>query len=172
MQRIYLPLTLLFVLMFEGVALKLLPIVVVQGNLLIISHWVLIILVFTAIFYDTEETNYSLIYAIVFGLLIDIVYTDILGIYMFTYAITVYIIKKLTRLLHSNLLSTILFGILGIVIADMLIYMIFTVIGLADIEMIDYLMFRLAPTLLANIIFLVLTYPLLVKRLNRWGQGQ
>lgn len=172
MHRFYLPLTLLFVLMFEGVALKLLPSTMVEGNLLIISHWVLIILIFTAIYYDTEETNYSLIYAIVFGLLVDIVYTDILGIYMFTYAITVYIIKKLIRLLHSNLLSTILFGVLGIVIADMLIYMIFTVIGLVDLEMVDYLMFRLAPTLIANIIFLVLTYPLLAKRLSYWGKSQ
>lgn len=168
MTRLYLPLILFLVTVLEGVALELLPVKITHGNLLIISHWVLICLIYTAIFYDDEQTNYSLMYAIIFGLLIDIVYTQILGIYMFTYALTIYIIKKLTRLLHSNLISTILFGILGIVLADWFIYIIFTMIGYTDLSWDNYLIYRLLPTILANILFLILVYPIPSKKLPQW----
>src|SRR5690625_7032993 len=98
MNRIYLPLVLFLVMVLEGVALELLPATVTDGKLLIISHWVLISLVFSAIFFDDEHTSYSVVYAIIFGLLIDIVYIHILGIYMFTYAID----RKSTRLNSSH----------------------------------------------------------------------
>jgi len=168
MNRIYLPLVLFLVMVLEGVALELLPATVTDGKLLIISHWVLISLVFSAIFFDDEHTSYSVVYAIIFGLLIDIVYIHILGIYMFTYAMTIYIIKKLTRLFHSNLASTLLLGILGIVLADWFIYIIFTMIGYADLSLGNYLLYRLLPTIMANIIFLIIVYPLLSKKLPQW----
>jgi len=171
MNRFYLPLVLFLVMVLEGVALELLPVNITSGKSLIISHWVLICLVFSAIFYDDEESNYSLIYAIIFGLLIDVVYIHVLGVYMFTYAITIYIIKKLTRLLHSNLASTLLCGILGIILADWFIYIIFTMIGYTDLSLGDYLIYRLLPTMLANIIFLILIYPILSKKFSQWQVG-
>lgn len=168
MRRIYLPLVLFLILVLEGVALKLLPVSMTQGNLLIIAHWVLISLIFVAIFYENDETNFSLFYAFIFGLLIDIVYTDILGVYMFTYAITVYIIKKLTRLLQSNLLSTLLFGVLGVALADVLIFFIFSVIGITELGWQHYFVYRLLPTIGANILFLLVIYPFMSRKLVDW----
>lgn len=168
MSRFYLPLVLFIIMVLEGVAIEILPVKIIHGNLLIISHWVLICLIFAAIFYDEEDTNYSLVYAILFGLLIDVVYTHILGVYMFTYAMTIYIIKKLTRLLHSNLVTTLLFGMLGIILADWFIYVIFTMIGYTDLSLDSYLLERLLPTIIANIIFLILIYPFLSKKFPKW----
>lgn len=172
MRQIYLPLVLFFVLVLEGVALELLPVSMTQGDILIIAHWVLICLIYSAIFYDKETTRFSIFYAFIFGLLIDIVYTDVLGVYMFTYGLTIYIIKKLTRLLQSNLLATILFGVLGVGLADILIYLVYMVIWVTELSWQDYFMIRLLPTILANILFLIIIYPFITKKLTDWKMSE
>src|SRR5699024_735949 len=90
----------------------------VSGDLLIVPHWVLIYLIFIAIFYDVKNTSYSVIYAVVFGLLIDSVYVGVLGVYMFSYGISVYIIKRMTRFLQENVFTAMLLGVVGMIIAE------------------------------------------------------
>ena len=94
MKRLYLPLILFLFIVLEGVALDLLPVQLLSAQTLIVPHWVFIILIFIVIFYDKEDTYYSIVYAVIFGLLIDIVYTGILGIYMFSYGFGIYIIHE------------------------------------------------------------------------------
>ncbi|MFD2046218.1 rod shape-determining protein MreD [Ornithinibacillus salinisoli] len=172
MKRLFLPLILFVFLVFEGVAIELLPESLVGSSLLIIPHWVLITLIYITIFYDLKDTYHSIVYALVFGLLIDIVYTGVLGVYMFTYAIVTYIIHSLMKLLHSNFYATILAGTLAIAFADMAIYVIYLVVGITALPWNDYLMIRLIPTVLANQMFLLLLYPLIAKRLSIWKQQQ
>src|SRR5699024_5252006 len=127
MNRIYLRIELIIFMIVYGLALKLFLASVRDAKLIIIYYCelsilfffscFLIILFFLVIFFAYYNNIYSVVYSIIFCLLIDIVYIHILGIYMFTYAMTIYIIKKLTRLFHSNLASTLLLGILGIVLA-------------------------------------------------------
>ncbi|WP_100011951.1 rod shape-determining protein MreD [Lentibacillus sediminis] len=172
MKRIYLPLILFLLLLLEGVALKLLPPGLVISDLLITPHWVLVFLILVSIFYDREDTYYSVLYALLFGLLFDIVYTGILGVYMFSYALVVYIVHGLRRMLHGNIFASLLLGAVGIVIADIFIYMVYTVVGMTEVVWADYLMTRLLPSLLANWLFLVIIYPLTVNKLTDWGEEQ
>src|SRR5699024_3030107 len=90
------------ILVSEGVALELLPTVLTSSATLIVPHWLLVFLVLINLFYDTNETYFSIYLGIVFGLLIDIVYTGILGAYMFTYPFTLYLIHLLKRFVQSN----------------------------------------------------------------------
>ncbi|WP_188453509.1 rod shape-determining protein MreD [Virgibacillus oceani] len=172
MKRLYLPLILFLFVISEGVALELLPPKLVMSDLLIIPHWVLIFLVFVSIFYDKEQTYYSVLYGAIFGLLIDIVYTGVLGVYMFTYALVIYIIHGLKKLLHANIHVTLLLGFIGIVLADLVIYLIFFVIGLTEMPGKDYLIYRVIPTILANLLFLLVLYPFFKKRLIKWSEEQ
>lgn len=169
MKRLYLPLILLLFVVLEGVALDLLPIQLINTQTLIVPHWVLIILIFIVIFYDHEETYYSIVYGIIFGLLIDIVYTGILGIYMFSYGFGVYIIHELKKLIHTNFYTITIIGMLGIILADVLIHTMYSVIGFTDTLWKDYLVFRLVPTVLANLIILIVLYPFFKKRLVSWS---
>jgi len=171
-RRLYLPLILFLLLALEGVALDLLPISLLNNESIIISHWVFVFLLYIAIFFDSEQTYYSIIYGAVFGLLIDIVYTDVLGVYMFSYVIGVYMVFILKKLLHTNLIVTILLGIIGISIADILIYIVYAFIGITYLPMKSYLIYRLVPTVLANLIFLIIIYPFTKKRLIRWRKDQ
>lgn len=172
MKRLLLPLMLFFLLVLEGVALKLLPTSLALGALLIIPHWIFILLLFIAVFYDKVNTYHAVLYAAVFGLLIDIVYTEVLGVYMFSYAIVIYIIHELKKMFHTNFYVTILLGIVGVSLADISINLIYSVIGIVDMPWGAYLIYRLLPTVLANTLFLLVVYPLMRKRLERWQDEQ
>jgi rod shape-determining protein MreD len=172
MIHVFLPLILLFLVVLEGVALDILPSSLIDGSLMITPHWVLMFLVLMASFYDRRNSYHSIIYALIFGLLIDIVYTGILGVYMFSYGIAIYIIRELRNMLHSNIYSVLLFGIISITIADFIINLIFYVVGIMDATWIDYMMERLLPSILANSLFLLLLYPLFAKQLDKWRNSK
>src|SRR5690625_2461863 len=168
MNHVYLPLIVFVLLVLEGVALELLPHSLVSGDLLIVPHWVLIYLIFIAIFYDVKNTSYSVIYAVVFGLLIDSVYVGVLGVYMFSYGISVYIIKRMTRFLQENVFTAVLFGVVGMIIAEFLINIIFLVVVIVDFTCKTYFVYRFFLTLFANLLFIIILYPMMVRRLVKW----
>ncbi len=172
MKYVYLPFIVFTLLILEGVALELLPHFLVSGKMLIVPHWVLVSLIYIAIFYDLKETRYSVIYAVVFGLLIDSVYTGVLGVYMFSYGLSVYIIKRMTRFLQENVFTAALLGMIGIIIAEVLINVTYLIIGIVDFTWDMYVVYRFVPTLGANLLFIILLYPILVKRLGKWKKEQ
>lgn len=171
MKRLYLPLILFVFVIVEGVAIELLPASFVINDLLIIPHWVFIFLLYMAIFYDSDQTYFSVLYGALFGLLIDLVYTNVLGVYMFAYAFIIYVVHGIRKLLHGNIYVTILLGIVGILLVDFTIYLIYSVVGLTDMALVDYLEYRLIPTILANLVFLLILYPF-KNRLLKWHDEQ
>jgi len=171
-SRVYLVVILFTLLALEGVALDFLPAIIIESETIIISHWVFIFTFYIALYYDTENTYHGVIFAAIFGLLIDIVYTNILGVYMFAYFVSIYLIFIMGRSIRVNLLGAILLGIVGLTIVDFIIYFIYYFIGVTYIAIDDYAYYRLLPTILANIIFLIILYPLLYKRLARWQERQ
>ncbi|MDL4841665.1 rod shape-determining protein MreD [Aquibacillus rhizosphaerae] len=170
MQRFYLPLLLLLMVVFEGVALDFVPQSLMAKELLMIPHWLLLFLVMITLFYDLENTYYSLLYAILFGLMIDITYTDVLGVYMFVYALVIYIIHGIRKVLHANFFVALLLSIIAIALADIGIYIIYFFIGINELLWNDYMMIRLIPTLIANSVFFILLYPIIKTRLLNWSQ--
>ena len=171
MKHLYIPLILFLFLILEGVALELLPVSILAGNLIIVPHWVLLLLVLTAVFYERDTTYFSIIYALVFGLLIDIVYTGVLGVYMFSYALVIYLVLGLRRIFHGNIYVSLLLGIISVILADLAIHVIYSAAGIIQMVWNDYAINRLLPTVTLNIVFLLILYPLMAKRLIRWREA-
>ncbi|MFP7493496.1 rod shape-determining protein MreD [Terribacillus saccharophilus] len=172
MKKLYLPLIMLLIVSLEGVATAMLPRQFIGGDAWLIPHWSLLFLVLIAMLYDLDNTYYSLLYALIFGLLKDIVYTDMLGVYMFTYAFSIYLILELRRVLHGNIFVAALLGMLSIVFADVIGYIIYHLIGITPIGFGAYLLQRLLPTLGANLIMLVILYLIFNKPLQKWSDSQ
>ncbi|WP_176447516.1 rod shape-determining protein MreD [Lentibacillus sp. CBA3610] len=172
MKRLLILLFLFVLLVMEGVALDILPVSLLKGDFVFVSHWVFMFLILIAIFYDREDTYFSVFYALLFGLLIDIVYTGVLGVYMFSYALGVYLVHGMTKLLHANFFVTLLLGTAGLILAEIFINFIFSVTGIAELAWQDYLVYRLVPTVMANIVFLLILYPFTIKRLVKWKEEQ
>src|SRR5699024_5740440 len=145
MKRFYIPFSLFLLLAFKGVAIDLLPTKLLESKLILIPHCVFVFLV-----------------------LIDIVYTDIVGVYMFSYAVGIYIVYVLKKLLHTNFFVTIILTIVGISISEILISIIYSVIGITYLNVDEYVMYRLIPTILSNVIFVIILYPLAKRHLMQW----
>ncbi|WP_152654754.1 rod shape-determining protein MreD [Oceanobacillus sp. CFH 90083] len=169
-RRVIFPLILFIVMVLSGVALELLPHQLLMGTYMIVPHWLFVMLIYIAIFYDRNDTYYAVLYALIFGLLFDIVYTGILGVYMFSYGLVIYIVRGLKKMLQGNFYVLLILSAFGIALADISIYTTFTVIGLADMPIEVYLLNRLVPTILLNLLFLVLIYPLIIKPMRKWGR--
>lgn len=172
MSRFFLPLFLLIILVLEGTAMELLPESWVLSDLYFIPHWVLVFIVMIAIFYDYDTTYYSVMYGIIFGLFIDIIYTDVLGIYMFTYGLVAYLIHTFKKILHANLFVTILLTFIGVSAADSLIYLLYSITGITSVSGESYAIDRLIPTLFANIFFMLIIYPFFYNKLQKWSEEQ
>ncbi|MGM8212997.1 rod shape-determining protein MreD [Virgibacillus sp. W0430] len=172
MRQLYFSLILFFLLVFEGIAFELLPNNLVVGDLFIIPHWIFVFLFLMAVFYENNTNAYSIIFGIIFGLLIDIVYTGILGVYMFAYPVTLYIISNLKNLFHANFIVTLFLGIIGITIVDSIIHLVYIAVGIINIGWSNYLIYRLLPTLVGNLIFLIAMYPIVKNRFIKWKSEQ
>ncbi|MBB6451919.1 rod shape-determining protein MreD [Salirhabdus euzebyi] len=172
MKRLFLPLFLLILLVLESTAADLLPKEWIAAGVFPIPHWTLVLTIMIAVFYDRDHTFYCVIYAVIFGFLIDLTYTNILGVYMFTYGLVVYIIHGLKQMLHPNFVVGLLLVFLGLALADHIIYVMYFMIGKTDLTWIDYTSDRLIPTLLGNILFFLIIYPIFQKRLQIWSEEQ
>ena len=91
-----------------------------------------------------------------------------LGIYMLGYGISMLIIQGIRKAFHANIYTTILMLVLGLVIADSIIYLIYAMSDVTDLSFSAYMWTRLLPTILANLIFLLLAYPFVYNRLLKW----
>ncbi len=166
MKRLLLPFMLLIVLAVQGVAIEIAMSFSSMQHVYIIAHWVFVLLICIAMFFDTDHSYFAVGYGVLFGLLADVVYTDMLGIYMLGYGIALFIVQGIRKAFHANVYTTMLMLILGIIVADTFIHLIYTMVGIVDIPLWDYIWTRLLPTILANTIFLLLVYPFVHKRLS------
>ncbi|MGP4074546.1 rod shape-determining protein MreD [Halobacillus sp. K22] len=170
MKRYYISLICLLLLVMQGTAMSLLPSKLVYSNLLMTPHWVLIFLLIVAIFFDRDKTYYAVWYGLVFGLLLDIVYTGILGVYMVTYALVIYVIHGINKMIHSNFIGASLLVILAIILSDTLLYVIYSFVKITSMPWGTYLILRLLPTVAANMIFFVILYPVVKDRITQWSE--
>lgn len=170
MRRYFIALICLVLLVMQGMAMSLLPSSLIFSNLLMTPHWILSFLLLVAIFYDKEHTHHAVWYGFLFGLLVDVVYTGVLGVYMVTYALTTYIIQRLTHFVHANFVTASILVIVGVVMADTLLYIIYSFVSITSMTWGNYALLRLLPTVAANMIFFLILYPLVKERISSWSE--
>ncbi|WP_079530410.1 rod shape-determining protein MreD [Halobacillus hunanensis] len=170
MRRYIIPAVLFILLAIQGMAMSLLPANIVYSDLLVTPHWVLCFIVIIAIFYDKDHTYHAIWYGMIFGLLIDVVYTGVLGVYMATYAMTAYVLHGLKELVHANFIVASLLAILSVALADTMLYMIYSFVQVTTISWGNYATSRLLPTVAGNMIFFIILYPCVKNRLEQWSE--
>lgn len=172
MKRLFFPAILFLILVCEGVAIEFLPNSLASADILISPHWVFIFLLLISLLYDTNDTFFAIVYGVAFGLLIDIVYTGVLGLYMFVYPFTLYIVHLLKRFLQTNIYMAIIVASISLFILEILLLLVFSIIGYVDVTNMYFLLHRFIPTLLANLLFLVPVYLLSANKLRSWRKEQ
>lgn len=130
----------------------------------LIPRFSMVMILFVAIYLNT---TYGLLYGLAFGLLTDLLYTDIIGVYLFSMAATAYITSIFSRYLFGNLIVTLLLSIVGVSILEFFVYGLNSLIGISNQTIDVFLYKRLLPTLILNGLFAILIYYPFVKQLNQ-----
>ncbi len=163
MRQAFLAIVLFVFLVLEGVALELLPESLINVSIIFIPHWIIVFLIVVNLFYKEDKSHVLIVYAIIFGLLVDIVYTNTLGVYMFAYGFAFFIATLLKRILQENFLMAVITTIITILVIEGVVGGVYTVLGITNVYWLDNLTIRLIPTIIANIFFLIITYPFIKK---------
>jgi rod shape-determining protein MreD len=102
-----------------------------------------------------------MLFGFVFGLLHDIVYIEVIGIYLFAYGIIAYLISKAMKVLHVNAFIVIFLTILSVALLEYYVYGINYLVGTTKMSLYNFTTLRLLPTIALNsIIAILLIYPL------------
>lgn len=158
----------IFVILEGTLALNLLPFI--SGDWMPVSHFLFIFLLYIAIFFERSYTYYAVILAIIFGLIEDIVYTDVIGVYLFSYTFVVYMVRVLMKFLQVNFVTMLLVTVFGVLAADIMVFSIYQVIQLHDMVWETYWQYRLLPTVLGNILVGLIIYFIFGQRLEKWSR--
>lgn len=148
----------LFLFILESLVVEFLPAKIFGFERIFVPHFLFTALLFLTIFVGKKH---GIIYAAIFGLLFDIVYVEIIGIYFFLYPFISYLIYKLLQVLQANIITAFLAALLGISLLEVGVYEMNFLIHVTDLDFMGFLNLRFYPTLLLNAaITLIAAYPL------------
>ncbi|WP_066194429.1 MULTISPECIES: rod shape-determining protein MreD [Gracilibacillus] len=149
---------------FAAISIPFLP-----TDWMVISHFVFVFLIYVTILFEKEHTYYAIAFSVIFSLIIDIVYTDVIGVYIFAYTFTLYVIRVLMKVLQANVLIAMLMTIMGVTAADAVVNFLYQLIQIQQVDWYFYWQNRLLPTVLWNLIIGILLYMIFSKRLANWS---
>lgn len=159
MKGFYLPVLLVLLFISESIFTDLFPAQLFSIERIFVPHFLFVVIMFITIFVNQK---YGMMYGAIFGLLFDIVYTEIIGVYMFSYALIAYIMAKAIKIVHSNILVSSILSLLGIAILEFFVFGVNILIGnVQSVDLNTFVYNRLFPTLVLNSVFVIIvSYPL------------
>lgn len=170
MRSFILPVILFILLILESITINLLPSSILALDLYYIPHWLLVFSILITIYYDELHSYYGILNGVLFAFLFELIYTDLLGIYLLAYAVALYMVHLLKRFLHKNFIVTFLLVTVSLIVAEFILFALYFIVGQVDLTLTDFISLRLIPTVLINILFLLIIYPIFAKRLMIWKE--
>lgn len=155
----FLPFALFFLFFIvESLFVELFPIRFLSGGHILVPRFLLAGILLLTIY---GNKKYGIWYGLLFGLMFDIVYTEIIGIYLFMFPLTAYFISKLMKILQTNIIIATFVVLFGIAVLEIVVYEMNYLIHITGMEFPHFMSMRLVPTLIVNFIFiLIVVYPL------------
>ncbi|PLS01299.1 rod shape-determining protein MreD [Neobacillus cucumis] len=161
MKKFLLPLLFLFLFILDSLYVQYVPTDLFGHNKIVAPHFLFAGLLLLTIFVSRKQ---GIIYAAVFGLLFDVVYIEIIGIYLFLFPFIAYLVSKILNILQTNALIAVLVSVLGIALLEIGVYEMDYLIHVTDLDFKSFIQLRFYPTLILNALFVIIAgYPL--KRL-------
>lgn len=158
MRKVLLPLLFIFLFIVESLFAQYAPSKVWGNDYILVPHFLFTGILFLAIY---AGRRYGIIYSAIFGLLFDIVWIEVIGIYFFLFPFITYLISKLMHVLQTNTIVAFFVSLLGISLLEVGVYEMDFLIHITNMEFLSFIQMRFYPTILLNALFLVFAaYPL------------
>ncbi|MBD8026829.1 rod shape-determining protein MreD [Ureibacillus sp. Re31] len=118
-----------------------------------VPRFVILYLIFISIYYSRKR---ACLYGLIFGLLYDVFYIDIIGLYSFLYPVVCFIAGSSVKFIHQHLSVTTILSLILVAIMEVVLYYFFYFIQFTTIPVGEFLSNRLLPTIIANLLFLIM----------------
>ena len=119
----------------------------------LVPRFVILYLIFLSIYYSRKR---ACIYGLIFGLLYDVFYIDIIGLYSVLYPLVCYLAGSTVKFIHQHLSITTILSIILIALLEFVLYYFYSFIQITTLPVGKFLSNRLLPTMIANLLFLVM----------------
>lgn len=158
MRKFLLPLFFLLLFIVESLFVQFLPSKLFGHSWILVPRFLFASLIFLTIFVGRKQ---GIIYAAIFGLLFDVVYIEIIGIYLFIFPFICYLAAKVMHILQANIFIAILVAIFGTALLEAGVYEMNYLIHVTNMDFMSFANSRLYPTVILNTAFiLIFSYPL------------
>ena len=119
----------------------------------LVPRFVIVFLIFIAVYYNKKQ---AIIYGIVLGLLYDMFYIDIIGLYAFLFPMICFIAAMIVRQVYRHIVTIMVLCIFLVALLEVLSYVFASLVALTTIGFGDFIFGRLVPTMIANSLFVVM----------------
>ncbi len=158
MKKLYIPLLAVLIFISESIFVTTFSGEVFSSDKMFIPRFLMILLVFMSVFCNSRVALY---YSVVIGLIFDVVYTEILGVYLFVFPLITYTISKIMKVLQNNIFVVSFMSLIAVAFLETIIYGMNSLLGFAVLTFQQFLIDRLVPTLILNTVVVVIAaYPL------------
>ncbi len=158
MRRILLPALFTVIFILESTLVEFMPTKFFNSERILVPHLLLIAILLLTIYF---KSSMGILYGFIFGLLFDVVYTEIIGIYLTLFPLIALAISKIIRSLQTNFLIVTLVSLLGVTLLELGALGFNFMIHKTDMAFSVFVSFRLLPTLLYNLVLtIIVIYPL------------
>ncbi|MFC0469418.1 rod shape-determining protein MreD [Halalkalibacter kiskunsagensis] len=155
MSRFYIPAVVFFLLVIEGTLFQLITPYQHDIDVTLVPRFIVVMLVFIGI----HSGRYSsIIYGLILGLVYDIVYTQLLGVYMFGFGFIGYAFAYTYKRVQDSFLLHLLLVTLAVSIFEYYQFGLYRLIGVTDLSAVLFFYERFLPGLVLNIAFAILVY--------------
>lgn len=153
MIRFLLPALFAFLFILESLFVELLPAELFNSDRILVPHFLMAGILFLTAYLSPKH---GIIYGLIFGFLFDVVYTEIIGIYLFMFPVIAYMFANMMRVLQTNILIVSILSLLGIALLEIGVFQLMLLIKITDLDFSTYVKIRLVPTLILNMAFIVI----------------
>jgi rod shape-determining protein MreD len=153
MIRYLIPFVAVMLFLLEPEFAKFSPIYFEDYTAYLVPRFLILYLIFISIYYNRKR---AIIYGLIFGLLYDVFYIDIIGLYSVLYPLVCFIAGWSIKFIHQHLLITTVLAVLLVAGMEFLLYEFFLLIDFTAMPFMVFLNGRLLPTIGANLLFLLM----------------
>ncbi|OIJ10560.1 rod shape-determining protein MreD [Anaerobacillus alkalilacustris] len=158
MVRFFLPFLIFLLFIIEGTIMQTFSPERFGSEYFIIPRFAFLVVLVLSIFLGRALGT---VYGLILGLFQDVVYTHILGIYIFSMGLIAYFLGLSYKLFQKNLFLLIITAVFGTVLLDYLVFGLHTMIGITELAHERFFRERLLPSIIINSVFMIVfAYPL------------
>ncbi len=164
MRKRILILLVLFLFLAEGLMIPLLTKADYGLSFTIYPRLLLVVIIYIAIYHKGRE---ALILALILGILTDLVFGRVYGVYTISMIGVVFLSIALADLRHPSFFYYLFVQLIAITSYEIFIFGLFKIYQLATMHFTEMLLYVLLPTVLFNLLLAALFYPLLNRLLGK-----